>query len=110
MSSPPLQAVTTDISQIASLYDLTFTGLATQEGTSCRTSCPADDHMFVLTFYVNDGRTVNVRVAPFPAPCGGVNIEGTNCTPHPDDLTAILSQITSILALDAGGSGYCSGG
>jgi len=37
-----------------------------------------------------------------PGVCGGVSIDGTDCVPHPGDVTSILTQIGATLALDAG--------
>lgn len=98
-SSPIVQAVTTDRSQIASLYDLTFIGLATQESTWCMRSCPPSFYAFLLTYYMNDGRALNVRLDL--TVCGGVTIDGTDCVPHPGTASTIFSQTASLLGIDA---------
>jgi hypothetical protein len=107
-SSPIVQAVTTDRTQITSLYDLTFTGLATQESTWCMRSCPPSFYAFLLTYYLNDGRALNVHLDL--SVCGGVTIDGTDCIPHPGTASAILSQTASLLGFDAAlpSSQYCN--
>lgn len=42
------------------------------------------------------------RFQQIPGVCGGVSIDGTDCVPHPGDVTSILTQIGATLALDAG--------
>ena len=94
------QVASTDASSIASLYGWVFAGLATLGQIGCIRSCPPVFNHFTLSFFDRNGHAVTARL--IPGVCGGVSIDGTDCVPHPGDVTSILTQIGATLALDAG--------